>query len=371
MKQQIYQPPKKLTSQLKQMDIDLQSIDWPSFGKDGDIEEWLKNEYGIIIPSQLNKAVIESIDEKQRADEVKVVRNEVEKKQKKFENIVKNSNKKNVDYEKVLKALSDYNLHGEDLVVSTLIAISTKRNVINCGQFGTSKSWTTRELMESLKLPFNEINGHQTPKVFFENLELYNNTIVIIDESCNIMSQREILDMLLSALQGSKIRWETTKEKREVEFKGTIIFNTNYMPNSPVLKAVADRCITNIVKLNSNKLKERLQRARTFKFDKNVWDGIKNNLFQKSDINDTILEQLYQIIDNIKVKSMREFDKLKDIADTSLRLTGTLELVKFFYTFKAIDIIINQDKKKKDIVKDISIEKDCSIRQAQRIYKQE
>ena len=363
--------PKWCRAELKAKNIELDKIDLKSYSKDIPFEIFLFNEYGIEINPPLKKKDIKLEQETIENVEIENIKREVKERKEQFDLIIQNSSPQDLTSQEVISAIQDYNLYGEDLVISTLTAIATGRNVINCGQYGTSKSWATRDLLTQMNIPFNSIHGHQTAKSFFENLERYNNSVIVIDESILSLSNIEILDMLLSALQKQEIIWETTKEKRKIKFTGTIIFNSNYLPNSPVLKAVCDRTITNKVKLSSNQLKERLVRARTYKFDKVIWDKIKNNLFTKYEINEQVLGQIYQLIDKMEVKSMRDIERMRDIAITSMKLTNSLALIKPFFKLDTIDIILGKDIKKSEIVKQIAKSKKVSIRMAQKIVKKE
>ena len=361
----------KAQNSLKAMDIDITAIDWASYSEDIPIEDYLKNEYGINLPNEVNKKHEEELTLKTNVENIK---KEVKHKQKEFDKIIKKSSHYDLEAEEVIKAIKEYNIHGEDLVISTLTAVATGRNIINYGRFGNSKSWATQDLLRKLNIPFNEIKGHHTPKSFYEKLEFYNNSIICIDESANLLKNMEIQDILLSALQKGVIKWESTKERKEFKFSGTIIFNTNYLPKNPILEAVADRCICNKVKLKPHQLKERIMLSRNFKFNEEIWGKIKNNLLSKCDINDIFLkyeDEVYSILDKMEVKSMRDFERLKDIAVTSVKLTNTLELIKPFLKIEAIDIILQQDKKKSEIVKEIAMAKGISVRQSQRYVKKE
>ena len=70
-------------------------------------------------------------------------------------------------------------------------------------------------------------------------------------------------------------------EQDEFKSESTIIFNTNFLPNTPVMRAVCDRCFTNKIDLSSEQIKTKIKSLRFYKPNMKIWNWIKNNLFLK------------------------------------------------------------------------------------------
>ena len=316
--------------------------------------------------SDLEQAKAEEEQEKQK--EIEVIQKEIETKKEDMNSFFTKLNKERQgEKQEILNEIKEYSPHTERLVISTLVAISTKKNIINVSEKGQSKTYSTKNLLNLLDIPFFEIKGHKTPKDFFELLKQYNgvNSLILIDESAMLFKSPEVLNNLLGALEKSKIEWREDSE----DFEATVIFNTNWLPETPILRAVADRCILNEVNLNSNQLKEKILKARNYKPNKEVWNKIKNNLSLKSDINDIDLNKIYELIEKTTITSMRDKDRFIDIGLASLKLIGDLSLLEFFVDVNDIEEILSSDIKRCEKVKLIVEKRKISKRQAQRIIK--
>ncbi|MEK6884454.1 MAG: hypothetical protein AABY22_32780 [Nanoarchaeota archaeon] len=365
--------PKWIKESLKEQAIDTQVIDFKSYSNDELLEDYLKREYAIIVSKPITRKKIKAEQQLKTETDLLALKKNIEVKKEELNKIIEDSKKNDINDmfsgQEIIKEIYDYNLYGENLVISTLLAVALKKNIINYGSYGNSKTYATKTLLDKLELPYTEIIGHQTPKSFFDKLDILNGTLIIIDESANLLKNPEIQDMLLSALQKSQVRWTTTKETKEFDFNGTVIFNTNYLPNNPILKAVADRCLFNKVKVDSNQFKERINLTRTYNFNKDIWNRIKQNLWRDINLSKEDENILYKILNELELKSMRDKDRLFEVALLSLKLTNAMELIKPFIKLNTIDFILNQDKKKSEIAKELAIEKKVSLRQAQRIIK--
>ena len=159
-------------------------------------------------------------------------------------------------------------------------------------------------------------------------------------------------------------------EQDEFKSESTIIFNTNFLPNTPVMRAVCDRCFTNKIDLSSEQIKTKIKSLRFYKPNMKIWNWIKNNLFLKDKLSKEEENVIYTIIEQIQPKSVKDLQKCKIIGEFSIRLLGTMELLKFFVKLNNIDFIINNPNiKRSEKVKLVAKEKGVSIRQARNIVK--
>jgi len=262
---------------------------------------------------------------------------------------------------KILNEIREYSPHCEKWTLSTLMAIQQKMNIINLSKAGYSKTRCTKELLDLLKIDYKLISGHISEKGLY--LALCEDKLTIIDESASMLSDRTIINMLLSALWSKHIQWITNDGIQEHQFDGNIIFNSNYLPNTPFIEALKDRVIFNEIKLNSSQIEEKIK--SNYKPNKKIWREILEKL--KSEQNEPDSEEVYPYVKN--PKSVRALWKLKKIVKLSIALVGDYSLIKFFVDDDEVWNIINSDLKNKDKVKKISEIKKIGIRQAQKIIK--
>lgn len=269
----------------------------------------------------------------------------------------------------LLKEISDFSPYCETITLSTLFALSHWKSVINISPRGQGKSRSTKELLDYLKVPYKEINGRITARALFE--ELANNEIIVIDEAAQILSDREVQSILLSAMTGQPVSWETSHTAVKHVFNGIIICNANtFTNNNEIRAAVLDRCLVNRINLNKTQILEKIKSERHYAPKSETWKVIierlnlfnickfpglypleplnegqavptsnsakktKNNLFKALfDKNTQKGSSLQKYIDDSLlakiegVTSMRPWDRIQCVADFSYNLVGDFSIV--------------------------------------------
>ena len=309
----------------------------------------------------------------------------------------------------ILKEISDFSPHLDNLTLSTLLGITHWTSVINIGPKGIGKSRATCELLDFLGLDYEmPFDGHVSALAFFEALET--DGIVVIDESAQILKNKEVLNMLLSALKNKPVHWINNKKNLTHTFKGIILCNTNEVSRTPMLESVLDRCIINKITITNEKFYEKQRSSINYKPNINVWylimeklgllefskqpafynqkpsplkDLIKNSLELKQypfkplideamysdkestrkDIESWIVDKLQK--SNVKIGSMRTFKHTYLIGSFSYMLLNDFSLIDTF-----LDSLSSEPIKRADKVKLIAEQDGISVRQAQRKMKE-
>ena len=263
----------------------------------------------------------------------------------------------------------------------------------------SGKSRNTVELLKMLRIPFNLIAGHTTPRQFFSVLQ--KDGILVVDEGATILSDKNIINLLLNALWNGKVEWKNNKELLTHDFKGIIIFNVNVLSNTGLSEALKDRIFVNDIRLTSDQIKDKIMSGKDYQPNMRIWAEIRERLRLDSDIvsklghtkcpqdltvldannpnneelcdgskiSDIVQQRLYHLIENgDEVKSVREMNKLKNIGLFSYLLVGDLSLVDYFRKTDEVWKIINMPIKKSEKIKLIADAKCISDRHARRIY---
>jgi hypothetical protein len=296
----------------------------------------------------------------------------------------------------ILEEISRYSPHSEVLTLSTLLALSQGVHICNISPPGQGKSRNTVELLKLLRIPFSLIAGHTTPRQFFSELE--KDGIIVVDEGATILSDKNIINLLLNALWNGKVEWKNNKELKSHMFKGLIIFNVNKLSNTGLTEALKDRIFVNEVNLSTNEIRDKIMASREYKPNMEIWAEIRERLeldivsqnltskrpqkFGTLGVNnpkisqnsknltkfDIIFEKVYHLIENgDEIKSVREIKKLHELAMFSYTLVGDLSLIDYFRKTDEIWKILNMPIKKSEKVKLIAEAKCITERHAYRI----
>jgi hypothetical protein len=296
----------------------------------------------------------------------------------------------------ILNEISHFSPHSEVLTLSTLMAINQGVHICNISPPGQGKSRNTVELLRLLRIPFSLIAGHTTPRQFFSELE--KDGIIIVDEGATILSDKNIINLLLNALWNGNVEWKNNKEIKSHYFQGVIIFNVNKLSNTGLTEALKDRIFVNEVNLTSQQIKDKILSSKDYKPNMKVWAEIrerlemdiisekltskcqedlgllspkttKNNYFlEKNDDFDIIFKKVFHLIENSEdVKSVREIKKLETLALFSYNLVGDLSLIDYFKKTDNVWKILNLPIKRAEKVKLIADAKCITERQAYRI----
>jgi len=270
----------------------------------------------------------------------------------------------------LLKEITLYAPHTEIITLSTLIALNQKINIINMSQAGLGKSRVTADLLDKLNIPFVLVAGRITPKQFFKKLELVaNGGYMVIDESATLLKNATIKELLLSALWGGKVSWETEREELIITFKGTVIFNTNSMSNDSFTKALKDRVIFNHLILDREQVREKIMSKKVYEFNPKIWAVIKNNAFNQKELSVEQEQIIWDFLKIISVKSVRDEWRLRKISKGLINILGDLQFLKKFLRVDETYEILVSDDTHMNKVKRIVEAKKCSKRTAQMIVK--
>jgi hypothetical protein len=291
----------------------------------------------------------------------------------------------------ILDEISNYSPHSEVLTLSTLMAVNQGVHICNISPPGQGKSRNTVELLKLLRIPFSLIAGHTTPRQFFN--ELSKDGIIIVDEGATILSDKNIINLLLNALWNGKVEWKNNKELLQHEFQGVIIFNVNQLSNTALTEALKDRIFVNELNLKTDEIKDKIISARDYTPNMEIWAEIRerleldtmseklttnvrtktSNLMSSSPNNQKSqkcpnFEKLYHLIEEgQEVRSVREINKLRLIANFSEILVGDLTLIDYFRETDDIWKIMNLLIKRSEKVKRIAEAKCITERHARRI----
>ena len=117
------------------------------------------------------------------------------------------------------------------------------------GRPGTSKTYTVKEELEALGIPWIYQNARMTPMGLFEVLEEHPEHIVVLDDIATVFSQPMALQILMAALDGDpqKPRTVTYRSKdrdERFQFSGGIIAISNVpLRNDPLARALGSRIV--------------------------------------------------------------------------------------------------------------------------------
>jgi hypothetical protein len=275
------------------------------------------------------------------------------------------------DEKEIIGEITKFSPHTETLTLSTLIAINQRINVINVSHPGLGKSRVTTELLDSLKIPYELVAGRITAKQFFKKLEqIANQGYMVIDESATLLTDTTIKELLLSALWGGCVSWETERETLSIKFKGTIIFNTNKIGNDAFTMALKDRVIFNSLVLNKEQVKDKIMSKKTYEFNEKIWNTIKNNTFNQLELTNADEELIWKFIEATSVKSVRDEWRIRKIGKGLKNILGSLNYLKEFCKVDVMsDTLMDNDLSRADKVKKISEFKKITDRGARKIVK--
>lgn len=274
--------------------------------------------------------------------------------------------------DEIIKEIKAYSPHTELLTLSTLIAVNQKINVINLSNPGLGKSRVTAELLKTLEIPFELVAGRITPKIFFIKLQSSaDKGLMVIDESATLLSNATIKELLLSALWGGEVSWETERETLTIpNYRGTIIFNTNKIGNDAFTKALKDRVIFNELILSGCQIKDKILSRRDYEFNEEFWKNIKNNLSGSVELDENDDNKIWSIISKINLKSVRDEWRIRKISRGLKNILGSIDYIDNFIKIDKIEDIILDDKiSRADKVKIIAKLKNISERGARKLVK--
>lgn len=269
--------------------------------------------------------------------------------------------------EELMKEIRAFAPHTEVVSLTTLMASSVEGvNVINISPPGQGKSRSTKELLDLIGADYQLVTGKLTPKAFFKLVRKHNDELLLFDESTVLVSDKEILNMLLCLLWNGFLTWETDKGREEFTFLGNIIFNVNRLPNTPFVDALKDRCFVNSFNLSASQVQDKIN--SDYEPDQKVWAEIKERLGKEAEISEADLnKEIRSFLERLQPPSVRAEWKAKKAGLFLKRLFGTMDKLHLFFDVSPIYSIISSDKKRAEKVKEIAEFKKVSKRQARNI----
>jgi hypothetical protein len=194
---------------------------------------------------------------------------------------------------------------------------------------------------------------------------------MVIDESATLIANSTIKELLLSALWGGEVYWETERETLTIpNYRGTIIFNTNKIGNDPFTKALKDRVIFNELILSGCQIKDKILSRKDYNFNEDVWKKIKENLLKIEELDENDDNKIWSIISKIHLKSVRDEWRLRKISRGLKNILGCIDYIDNFIKIDKIEDILLDDKiTRADKVKIIAKLKNISERGARKLVK--
>lgn len=222
---------KKIIKLLKANNIEHDTIDFASYSQDIPIEEWLFNEYGIIV-----KSLKEKIEDSKAALELQAIQ-EKEQLEKETEEL-----KSRITAEEVKHVIRIEKLNIIRNLITSTIQSSDIHFCLVTGSGGLGKSYTALSTLQAAGLKsevdYFELKSKTTPLSLYAFLYQHKDKVILLDDVMGIFDNEISLSILLSALWSStKIRtvqYRTTSKVFEelgltesFEFSGKIILLTN------------------------------------------------------------------------------------------------------------------------------------------------
>jgi hypothetical protein len=118
------------------------------------------------------------------------------------------------------------------------------------GRPGTSKTFTVKEELERMDVPYIVRNSRMSPMGLFDLIAEHPEHIIVLDDIASLFKHQQALQLLMAALDGDPERPRTVtykikNEESKVEFAGGIIAISNLpLWNDDLAKAVASRVIS-------------------------------------------------------------------------------------------------------------------------------
>jgi hypothetical protein len=118
------------------------------------------------------------------------------------------------------------------------------------GRPGTSKTFTVKEELERISVPYILRNSRMSPMGLFDLIAEHPEHIIVLDDIASLFKQQQALQLLMAALDGDPekprtVTYKIKNEESKVEFAGGIIAISNLpLRNDELAKAVASRVIS-------------------------------------------------------------------------------------------------------------------------------
>jgi hypothetical protein len=130
------------------------------------------------------------------------------------------------------------------------VASGRKTGLYLCGRAGIAKTTIVRELLDSSGATYRYENGASTALAIFNKLEEFPEHTLVLDDVGPCFNDKHFFPLMLAALgKGDRnnvrvVRYETSRRRREVRYRGGLIFisNLDLGGHSPdVVRALKER----------------------------------------------------------------------------------------------------------------------------------
>jgi len=180
------------------------------------------------------------------------------------------------------------------------------KGLIILGRAGIGKTYLTLNYLNNHKIEYDLISGYITPLMFYRKLFENKDGILVCDDVLNIFENKQIISLLLSALDYTKsvVSWVSSAKILEkyglpesFEFNGKLIIIRNEINvKDEVMRALVDRCIFFTFNLTREDVLREIQKE-VYDGYSNVFEWLKNNVI---DINYRVWNLAKAIYDNFK-----------------------------------------------------------------------
>jgi len=186
--------------------------------------------------------------------------------------------------------------------VETFLDNSVVRGMAVVGKRGIGKSYNLLLTLKERNVNFVVVRGHQTPLSFYRTLyEHANGYVLVLDDTVNILENRDIQSLLLGALDydNNVVQWNSTSPLMEdlpsaFTFNSKVIVLLNELPkDNEIVSAILDRCIVYRLEFTKRELLEMLYiLSKRRNYPEEVFEFIRENA-EKLDLSLRLLDKIY------------------------------------------------------------------------------
>ena len=215
----------------------------------------------------------------------------------------------------------------------------TRFNVVNFSHYGTGKSRSTLTLFRDFALPKTKVySGHLTEKGSFLFLCKHIDYNIVIDETEII--DKKVKGLLKSALFDGNVSWITNNEDTNIDFLGSIIFNTNEIDKG--VAGILDRTFFNKINLLKDDILKKTNSRLYYKPNKAIWKLVKDRIAYLRTFDSEIVDLTREEREGINSFINGVLSGLSANSPLSMRLNARVELIfkciKNFFGGLSVDL---------------------------------
>lgn len=146
--------------------------------------------------------------------------------------------------------------------VEILIASKKFHLLTIMGAPGWAKTHTTRKVLEELNAKYSCLGSYSTPLGLYNHLASAPNNVCVIDDTAGLFHNAQAMSLLNAAswpgAEGDSrrcLRWTSTSDLASTssfEFNGKIVVLTNFMPETPQVRAFVNRSLHYKIQLDAD-----------------------------------------------------------------------------------------------------------------------